>query len=111
MPVTLMSMVPMHAPAWQKSTCFTSLRDQAYQLACADHNIADVINFIVDKLPTSTSSALQEAQRVATDFILHVTRVENLHPLTFLDHKEAEDSVDISQQKDKRLENVSFVRF
>ena len=67
---------------WQKSTCFTSLRDQAYQLARGDHNIADVINFIVDELPTSTSSALQEAQRVASDFTLQVTHVENLHPLT-----------------------------
>ena len=62
-PVTIMAMLLITTPAWQKSTCrLKNQETQASNFITADHPIANVTNLVMDKLPPSTISAFQEAK-------------------------------------------------
>ena len=41
-PVTIMVMVPITAPAWQKKSCFDTLRKNVYHLSNGGHKMADI---------------------------------------------------------------------
>ena len=93
-PVTIMAMAPVTAPSWQKKSCFASLRSNALDLANGNHNMADVINLLMEDLPCSATAAFQESKLVSTSVDSAILDIANLEPEAVLDSMGLEVTVD-----------------
>ena len=86
-PITIMTIAPVNAPAWQKKSCFDSLLSNAYNLASSSHKLANIINLVMEELPVSSAEAFKESQLVADAIVASITSVKNLVPEAVLDSK------------------------
>ena len=109
-PLQVMKMVAITEPAWQKKTCFQNIASQAYNLATADHPVADIQSFVMEEMPTCTVSAFQEAEHVGRLVEKATLHIDNLFPLALLDSKEDELNVDVTAALDKRTEDIAFYK-
>ena len=87
-PATIMVMAPLTAPAWQKKSCFDTLRTNVYHLSDGDHKMADIVNMVMDEMPSNSNAAFQESQSTSDAVRKAILTVENLTPETILDSKE-----------------------
>ena len=109
-PLQVMKMVALTQPAWQKKTCFQNIASQAYNLATADHPVANIISFVMEEMPTCTVSAFQEAEHVGRLVEKATLHIDNLFPLALLDSEEDELNVDVTAALDKRTEDIAFYK-
>ena len=56
--VTIMVMAPVNVPIWKKQSCFDTLKNNVYNLAKGDHKMADIINMIMEEMPSSSNSSI-----------------------------------------------------
>ena len=110
-PVTIMAMAPVSCPLWQKKSCFDCLEATARNLASSSHKLADVINMMMNEMPSCTSVAVQEAEAVGSAIRKSLFKVENLETLAVIDSNDKVIVFDPSGKLEDRPEDLSFFRF
>ena len=58
-------MAPLTAHVWQNKSCFDTLHTNVYHISDGDHKIVDIMNMVMDKIPSNSNAAFQESQSVA----------------------------------------------
>ena len=104
-------MAPLTAPAWQKKSCFDTLITNEYHLSDGDHKMADIVNMVMDEMPSNSNAAFQESQSTSDAVKKAVLAVANLTPETILDSEEQDMSLDLSKLLKDRDEDITFMRF
>ena len=73
--------------------------------------MADIINMVMEELPTSSNAAFQESQSVMDVVRAAMLTVDNLIPVSILDSKGAEMDLDLSKANIDRDVDIAFMRF
>ena len=96
-PVTIMVMAPLTTLAWQKKSCFDTLCSNAYLLYNGNYMMADIVNMVMDKIPSNSDAAFQESQSASDVVKRAILAVANLTPETILDYKEQDMNINLSK--------------
>ena len=73
--------------------------------------MADIINMVMEELPTNSNAAFQESQSVMDAVRAAVLTVDNLTPVSILDSKGDEMDLDLSKDNKDRDADITFMRF
>lgn len=73
--------------------------------------MADIINMVMEELPTNSNAAFQESQSVMDVVRAAMLTVDNLIPVSILDSKGAEMDLDLSKANKDRDVDITFMRF
>ena len=109
--VTIMVMDPLTAPSWHEKSCFDTLRSNAYLLFNHNHTIADIVNMVIDEIPSNSNAAFQESQSTSDAVKVDILAVTNLTPETILDSKEQDVSIDLFKTLKDRDPDITFMWF
>ena len=57
--VTIIVMAPLIVPESQKKSCFDTLHSNVYHLSNGDHKMADIVNMVMDEMPSKSNAAFK----------------------------------------------------
>ena len=73
--------------------------------------MADIVNMIMEEIPSSSSAAFQESNSAAEVVRKSILLIDNLTPSAILDSSERVLHIDLSEPLKDRVEHISYIVF
>ena len=104
-----MVMASLTSHSQQKKSCCDTIRTNLYHLSDGDHNVADIVDMVMDEILSNSNATFQESQYSSDAVKKAVMALDNLTPETILYSKEQDMLLDLSKPLKDRNQDITFM--